>query len=72
VVGLHPEDGGIMDLETLVSYHNNTRRHNLDLGLNIRIGLREIGWQVVVWMYVAQNREQWWAVLNTVMNLRIP
>jgi hypothetical protein len=25
---LHPEDGGSMDPETLVSYSNTTRRHN--------------------------------------------
>jgi hypothetical protein len=34
--------------------------------------LREIGWEVVDWMHLAQDREQWQALLNTVMNLHIP
>jgi len=28
--------------------------------------LREIRWGGVEWMHLAQNRDQWWAVLNTV------
>jgi len=23
------------------------------------------------WIHVAQNRDQWWALVNTVMNLRL-
>jgi hypothetical protein len=26
----------------------------------------------VDWIRLAQDRDQWWAVVNTVMNLRIP
>jgi hypothetical protein len=37
----------------------------------IRMDLREIGWGSVVWMQVAQNRDRWRAVVNTVMNLRV-
>jgi hypothetical protein len=37
----------------------------------IRMGLREIGWGSVEWIHLAQDRGQWWAVVNTVMNLRI-
>jgi len=36
------------------------------------IGLREIGWEGVGWMYLAQSRDLWRAVMNTVMNLRAP
>jgi hypothetical protein len=30
--------------------------------------LRELGWEGVDWMHVAPDRDQWRAVLNTVMN----
>jgi hypothetical protein len=39
---------------------------------NIRIDLRDIGWGEVDWIDLAQNREQWMALVNTVMNLRVP
>jgi hypothetical protein len=28
--------------------------------------LREIGWEVVDWIHLAQDRDQWWAVVNKV------
>jgi len=28
-------------------------------------------WEIVNWMHLAQDRGQWWAVMNTVMYLRI-
>jgi hypothetical protein len=39
---------------------------------NIKIDLREIGWDVMDWIDLAQNRDQWRALVNTVVNLRIP
>jgi hypothetical protein len=39
---------------------------------NIRMDLREIGWKGVVWMHLTQDRDQWQALVNTVMNLRVP
>jgi hypothetical protein len=39
---------------------------------NIRMNLGEIGWEGVDWMHLAQDRDQWRAVVNTVMNLRVP
>jgi len=36
---------------------------------NIRMNLREIGCEGVDWMHLAQDREQWWALVNMVMNL---
>jgi hypothetical protein len=39
---------------------------------NIRMDLREIGWKVVRWMNMAQDRDHWWTLVITVMNLRIP
>jgi hypothetical protein len=33
--------------------------------------LREIGWGSIEWIQLAQDRDRWQAVVNTVMNLRI-
>jgi hypothetical protein len=38
---------------------------------NIRVHLGKIGWEGVDWMHLTQDRDQWWAVVNTVMNLRV-
>jgi hypothetical protein len=45
------------------------RRRWLD---NIKKDLREIGWDGVDWIELAQDRDQWRALVNTVMNLRVP
>jgi hypothetical protein len=34
--------------------------------------LREIVWEGVDWMHLAEDREKWRALVNTVMNLLIP
>jgi hypothetical protein len=34
--------------------------------------LREIGWDGVDWIDLAQDRDRWKALVNTVMNLRVP
>jgi hypothetical protein len=39
---------------------------------NIKMDLREIGWDGTNWIDLAQNRNKWKAVVNTVMNLRVP
>jgi hypothetical protein len=39
---------------------------------NIRMDLRDIGWGGMDWIDLAQDRNQWRAVVNTVMNLRVP
>jgi hypothetical protein len=39
---------------------------------SIKIDLREIGWDGVDWIDVAQDRDQWRALVNTVLNLRVP
>jgi hypothetical protein len=33
--------------------------------------LREIGWGNVDWIQLAEDRDRWWAVVNTVVNLRV-
>jgi hypothetical protein len=39
---------------------------------NIKMGLREIGWVGMDWIDVAQDRDQWGALVYTIMNLRVP
>jgi hypothetical protein len=39
---------------------------------NIKMNLREIGWDGMDWIDLAQDRDQWRALVNTVMNLRVP
>jgi hypothetical protein len=34
--------------------------------------LREIGWDGVDWIELAQDRDRWRALVNTVMNLQVP
>jgi hypothetical protein len=39
---------------------------------NIKKDLKEIKWDGIDWIDLAQNRDQWRALVNTVMNLRVP
>jgi hypothetical protein len=39
---------------------------------NIKMDLREVGWGSADWIYLAQDRDGWQAVVYTVMNLRVP
>jgi hypothetical protein len=36
------------------------------------MNLREIGWGVMDWIDLAEDRDQWPAVVNTVMDLCVP
>jgi hypothetical protein len=38
---------------------------------NIKKDLREIGWDVIDWTDLAEDRDQWRALVDTVMNLRV-
>jgi hypothetical protein len=31
-----------------------------------------LGWGGMDWIDLAQDRDQWWALVNTVMNLQVP
>jgi hypothetical protein len=39
---------------------------------NITMDLREIGWGGMDWVDLARHRDQWRALVNTMMNLWVP
>jgi hypothetical protein len=39
---------------------------------NIKMDLREIGWDGIYWIGLAQDMDQWRALVNTVVKLRVP
>ena len=39
---------------------------------NIKMGIQEMGWGNMDWIAMAQDRDRWGAVVNAVMNLRVP
>jgi hypothetical protein len=39
---------------------------------NIRMDLGEVGWGDVDWICLAKDRNKWRALVNSVLNLRVP
>jgi len=39
---------------------------------NIKMDLLEVEWGHIDWIYLAEDRDKWRALVNAVMNLRIP
>jgi hypothetical protein len=39
---------------------------------NVKMDIRTVGWGGIDWIGLAQDRDQWRASVNTVMNLRAP
>jgi hypothetical protein len=39
---------------------------------NIRMDLRGIRWEGVDWIHLVLDRDQWWALVFTVMNFWVP
>jgi hypothetical protein len=40
--------------------------------VNSKMDLREIGFGDVDWIHLAQDKDRWWALVNTVMSLHVP
>jgi hypothetical protein len=47
-------------------------RHGRRWKYNIRVDLGEVGWESVDWMNLAQDRDQWRAVMNTLTYHWVP
>ena len=39
---------------------------------NIRMDLREIGWDVMNWIDLPRDVDQWVALVNTLINFQVP
>jgi hypothetical protein len=39
---------------------------------NIGIGVREVGWEIVDWIHMAQNRDRWQGLMKAIMHCRVP
>ena len=39
---------------------------------NIKMDIQEVGWGDMDWIYMAQDRDRWRALVNAAMNLRVP
>jgi len=39
---------------------------------SIKMDLQDMGWRVMEWIYLVQDRVRWWALLHAVMYLLVP
>jgi hypothetical protein len=47
-------------------------RHSRRWEDNIKMDFQEVGWGRMDWIDLAQYRDRWRALVNAVMNLRVP
>jgi len=38
---------------------------------NSKLDLEKVRWRGLDWIYLVQDRDRWWAVVNAVMNFRV-
>jgi hypothetical protein len=43
----------------------------IEFSHNIKMDIREVGWEDMNWIDLAQDRDRWRALVNAVMNLRV-
>jgi hypothetical protein len=51
---------------------NPLRRPKHGLEDIINTNPQEVGWEVMDWIDLTQGRDRWWALVNAVINLRVP
>jgi hypothetical protein len=51
---------------------DTTRKTKMQMGDSIKMDRREIRWNYMDWIDLAQDRDQWRALMGTVMILRVP
>jgi hypothetical protein len=59
----------------LIGKHGGKRppaRPSLRWKDNIKVDLQEVGFASMDWIELAQDRDRWWALVNMVMNIRVP
>jgi hypothetical protein len=39
---------------------------------DIKVNLKEVGWEIVDWIDLAHDRDKWQTLMNVVMNLWVP
>ena len=45
-------------------------RHGWEV--NIKMNLKELGWEGIDWIYLTQDSAKWQAVISTIINLYVP
>jgi hypothetical protein len=64
--------GTYMDLERKPEGRRQFRSLRNTWEDNVKVDLREVGWESMEWINLAQDNNKWRVVLNAVMDLRVP
>jgi hypothetical protein len=66
------DEKSIQNFDRKTRKEETTRKTTSRWEDNIRMDLGETEWEVAVWMHLAQGRDHWRDLVNTVMNLWFP